>query len=98
LKPRLEPALELLPDDVSRPGAINRLVEYNVDRQIEFLQESGDVPNDVDCIGVVYDFQDVYGGDRGEVHVINVNGDTDVESLRAEHSAVDSRIDRLWEY
>ena len=98
LKPRLEPALELLPDDVSRAGAINRLVEYNVDRQIEFLQESDNVPDDVDCIGVVYDFQDVYGGDRGEVHVINVNGDINVERLRGEHSAVDSRIDRLWKY
>ncbi|MFW5977687.1 MAG: carbonic anhydrase [Halohasta sp.] len=98
LKSRLKPALELLPDDVDRAGRINRLVEYNVDRQIQFLNESEDVPDDVDCIGVVYDFQDVYGGDRGEVHVINVNGKTDVETLRREHSAVDSRINRLWQY
>lgn len=98
LKPSLEPALELLPDDVGRVDAINRLVEYNVDRQIELLQESEAVPDDVDCIGVVYDFQDVYGGERGEVHVINVNGETEVEKLRAEHSEVDSRINRHWEY
>ena len=98
LQTRLAPAVDLLPDDVGRAGAINRLVEYNVDRQIQFLQESDDVPDDVDCIGVVYDFQDVYGGDRGEVHVINVNGETDVETLRANHAAVADRVDRLWEY
>jgi len=98
LKPHLKPALDLLPEDLSRTEAINRLVEYNVDRQIEMLRESADVPDDVDCIGVVYDFQDVYSGDRGEVHVINVNGKIDVETLRTEHSAVDSRIERLWEY
>jgi len=98
LKSRLAPALNLLPDDIGRAGTVNRLVEYNVDRQIGFLKKSDDVSDDVDCIGVVYDFQDVYGGDRGEVHVINVNGETDVERLQAEHSEVDSRIDRLWEY
>jgi len=98
LKSRLAPALDLLPDDVDRAGAINRLVEYNVDRQIQFLQESSDVPDDVDCLGVVYDFQDVYGGDRGEAHVINVGGDTDVERLRGAHPGIADRIDRLWEY
>ncbi|MFO7832663.1 MAG: carbonic anhydrase [Halohasta sp.] len=98
LKTRLAPAVDLLPDDIGRAGAINRLVEYNVDRQIQFLRESSDIPDDVDCIGVVYDFQDVYGDDRGEIHVINVNGNTDVETLRSEHSEVGSRVDRLWEY
>ena len=98
LKPQLEPGLELLPDDVDRTGAINRLVEYNVDRQVEFLRESDDVPDDVEVIGVVYDFQDVYSDRRGEVHVINVDGETDVETLRDEHPEVDSRIERLWEY
>ena len=97
LKPHLEPAVELL-SDVDRPGTINRLVEYNVDRQIEMLQKSDDVPDTVSCIGVVYDFQDVYSGDRGEVHLINVDGETDVETLRAEHPEVGSRFERLWEY
>jgi carbonic anhydrase len=97
LKPRLAPALDILPD-VDRAGRINRLVEYNVDRQIEFLTESDDVPDAVDCIGVVYDFQDVYGGDRGEVHVINVDGETDVDALRETHPEVESRIERLWTY
>jgi carbonic anhydrase len=98
LKPHLKPALELLPDDIDRTGAVNRLVEYNVDQQIEALQESNDVPDDVDCIGVVYDFQDIYSGQRGEIHVINIDGETDTETLRVEYPEIESRIDRLWEY
>jgi len=98
LKPRLEAGVEALPDDVDRAGAINRLVEYNVDRQVEFLLDSDDVPDDVDAIGVVYDFQDVYSGNRGEVHVINVNGETAVESLQDDHPDIETRVERLWEY
>ncbi|WP_101297635.1 carbonic anhydrase [Halegenticoccus soli] len=98
LKPRLEAGVDSLPSDVSRAEAVNRLVEYNVDRQVEFLVESDDIPDDVEVVGVVYDFQDVYSGRRGEVHVINVDGETDVETLRDEHPEIDSRIERLWEY
>jgi len=39
LKPRLEAGVEALPQGIDRAGAINRLVEYNVDRQVEFLLE-----------------------------------------------------------
>lgn len=98
LESRLEAGVEALPEDVAREDAVNRLVEYNVDRQAEFLLASDDVPDDVDVIGVVYDFQDVYGGHRGEVHVVNVGGETSVETLREEHPDLESRIDRLWEY
>ncbi|WP_458204912.1 carbonic anhydrase [Haladaptatus sp. NG-SE-30] len=98
LKPHLEAGVDALPSDVSRTEAINRLVEYNVDRQVEFLVESDDIPSDVDIVGVVYDFQDEYTGRRGEVHVINVDGETDVEVLRRDHPEIDSRIERLWEY
>ncbi|WP_136715709.1 carbonic anhydrase [Halorientalis salina] len=98
LKPFLEAGVESLPDGLDRADAINRLVEYNVDRQVEFLRESNDIPEAVDVVGVVYDFQDVYGGRRGEVHVINVNGETAVDTLRDDHPDIDDRIDRLWEY
>ncbi|WP_338729144.1 carbonic anhydrase [Haladaptatus sp. DJG-WS-42] len=98
LAPHLESGVDALPDDVSRSGAINRLVEYNVDRQIEFLEASDDIPDGVDIVGVVYDFQDVYSDRRGEVHVINVNGETNVETLREAHPEIESRIRRLWEY
>ena len=98
LKPRLEAGVEALPDGLDRADAVNRLVEYNVDRQVEFLLASDDVPDDVDVVGVVYDFQDVYSDRRGEVQVVNVDGETDVESLRADHPEIEARIRRLWEY
>jgi carbonic anhydrase len=98
LKPHLEAGVESLPEDVDRTGAINRLVEYNVDRQVEFLVESDDVPEEVDVVGVVYDFQDVYSGQRGAIHVINVDGETSAEALRYEHPGIEDRIRRLWEY
>ncbi|EJN61379.1 carbonic anhydrase [Halogranum rubrum] len=98
LKPYLEPGVDELPSDLDRTGAINHLVEYNVDRQVEFLLDSDEIADDVDVVGVVYDFQDVYGGRRGEVHVVNVDGETSVETLREEYPDIASRVDRLWEY
>ena len=98
LKPHLEPGVAALPDGLDDETAVNHLVEYNVDRQVEFLLESDTVPDSVEVIGVVYDFQDVYSGKRGEIHVINVDGETNVETLRRDNAAVASRIGRLWEY
>ncbi|WP_276301391.1 carbonic anhydrase [Halorussus lipolyticus] len=98
LKSRLESGVEALPDDADRTEAVNRLVEYNVDRQVEFLRESDDVPDDTTVVGVVYDFQDVYSERRGEVQVVNVDGETSVEVLRDEHPEIEDRIRRLWEY
>jgi carbonic anhydrase len=98
LKGPMERGVELLPSDIHRAEAINRLVEYNVDRQVESLEASGDVPESVTVVGTVYDFQDVYGGRRGEIHVSNVGGETSVEDLRDEYPEIASRIRRLWEY
>jgi len=98
LRPRLEPGVERLPDGLDRERAVDHLVEYNVDRQVEFLLDSDDVADDVDVFGVVYDFQDTYGGRRGEVHVINADGERDVETLRESHPDLRNRIDRLWSY
>jgi len=95
LTPGLRSAVEALPEDVDRAVAIDRLVEANVDRQIEALRESDEVPDDTALVGVVYDFQDVYGGRRGEVHVVNVDGERDVQTLRAAHPDAADRIDRL---
>ena len=94
---RIRPGYEALPADLDRAAAVNRLVEYNVDRGVAALRGSEDVPDDVTAVGVVYDFQDVYGGRRGEVHVINVDGETGVGALRADHPEVEDRIRRLWD-
>jgi len=56
------------------------------------------VPDSVDVAGVVYDFQDVYSGGRGEVHVVNVGGETDADRLREAYPEVADRVERLWEY
>ena len=98
LESHLEAGVEALPSDVNRTEAVNRLVEYNVDRQVEFLVESDEIPPEVNVVGVVYDFQDVYSERRGEVHVINVDGETSVETLREEYPEIDVRVERIWEY
>ena len=98
LKPHLEPGVEALPDGLDDAAAINRLVEYNVDRQIDCLIGSDDVPGSVTLVGAVYDFQDVYSDQRGTVHVINAGGETDVQTLRDSHPEIEGRIDRLWKY
>ncbi|WP_435194222.1 carbonic anhydrase [Natronomonas sp. EA1] len=90
--------VETLPEGLTRERAVNHLVEYNVDRQIQFLLESEEVAETVDVAGVVYDFQDVYDGERGEIHVVNVNGERNVETLRETHPAFADRIHRLWQY
>jgi Carbonic anhydrase len=98
LAPGLSAGVEALPDDVGRAEAINNLVEYNVDRQVDRLVGSPDVPDAVTVAGVVYDFQDVYGGRRGEVHVINIDGERDVAALSAAHPAIANHVDRRWAY
>jgi carbonic anhydrase len=98
LETQLESALEQLPSGLSDDQAVNRLVEYNVDRQVEFLTESNDLPDPVTVVGAVYDFHDVYSTRRGEIHVVNVDGERDVEQLRTDHPDIESRISRNWEY
>ncbi|MFB6142065.1 MAG: carbonic anhydrase [Halorientalis sp.] len=98
LEPHLEPGVEALPDDLGRTVAVNHLVEYNVDRQVEFLRASDDVPDDTTVIGVVYDFQDAYEGRRGEVHVVNVEGERSADALREAHPEIAERVARNWEY
>jgi carbonic anhydrase len=98
LRQSLEAGVERLPTDLDRADAVNHLVEYNVDRQVDALVESDDVPDAVTVVGVVYDFQDVYGGRRGEVHVVNVGGEHDPATLRDAFPAVADRVTRRWPY
>lgn len=98
LEPSIREGVERLPGDVEGDEAVNYLVEYNVDQQVEFLRNSEDIPDDADVYGVVYDFQDVYSGSRGELHVINVNGENTVSELRDQNPELQDRIERVWEY
>ena len=61
---------------------VDQLVEYNVDRQVAFLEASPDVPDDTQIFGFVYDFQQVYGETPGRTYLVNVDGETDPEALR----------------
>lgn len=63
-------------------GLVNQLVEFNVDRQVAFLRDSDDVPDDERIFGFVYDFQDVYGDTRGRAYLVNANGETALDKLR----------------
>ena len=82
----LSPVIEDgLADDRVDPGAddlVDRLVEYNVDRQVAFLRASDEVPEATDIYGFVYDFQAVYGDAPGRAYLVNAGGETDVEALR----------------
>ncbi|SFC66129.1 carbonic anhydrase [Halobiforma haloterrestris] len=83
LVPIVEDGLEsdAIDTDADDGTVINRLVEYNVDRQVRFLRASDDVPDEVDVYGFVYDFQGVYGDAYGRAYLTNVNGETDPDAL-----------------
>ncbi|MFB6071530.1 MAG: carbonic anhydrase [Halobacterium sp.] len=98
LAPGLADGVDALPDGLDHEAAVNHLVEYTVDRQVAALRESDDVPDGVRVAGAVYDFQDVYGGRRGELHVVNVDGERDPEALRDAYPEVADRVRRLWTY
>ncbi|MFB6100690.1 MAG: carbonic anhydrase [Candidatus Nanohalobium sp.] len=98
LQPYIEEGVGELPEGLSEDEAVNHLVEYNVDKQVEFLQESDDVPEGVDVVGMVYDLHNVYeNGNHGHVYITNVNGENSVKNLRENYSKVEYKIDRLWE-
>jgi len=69
-------------DPDAEAGLVDQLVEYNVDRQVAFLQESPEVPDDTTVYGFVYDFQGVYGDEPGRAYLVNARGETDVAALR----------------
>ncbi|WP_411968181.1 carbonic anhydrase [Haloferax sp. YSSS75] len=83
LVPLVEEARELglFDEDTPTADAVNRLVEYAVVRQVEFLTESDEVPESTDCWGFVYDFQHAYGDDDGAVYLVAANGDSDPERV-----------------
>ncbi|MCU4925784.1 carbonic anhydrase [Halobacteria archaeon AArc-dxtr1] len=85
LVPVVEDGLEseLVDADAPVGEVVNQLVEYNVDRQAQFLRDSDDIPEDVSVYGFVYDFQGVYGEEHGRAYLVNANGETDPEAIAA---------------
>lgn len=75
---------DLIDTDGTDTEIINQLVEYNVNRQIEFLVESDEVSDHRNLYGFVYDFQGVYADTRGKTYLVNINGETDQSTLEKE--------------
>lgn len=92
----LEDAYEALPGDLDDETAVNWLVESNVDRQVDHLRTSDDVPDHVAVVGVVYDLHGVYGGQRGRVTVVNVDGETEPDAIADDNPEVAEWVDRHW--
>lgn len=101
LVPVVEDALDagVVETAETRAETIDRLVEYNVDSQVAFLEESDDVPADTSVYGFVYDFHGRYGGPEGRVYLVNAGGDRDAERLRDRVGAsVRGQVARLTRY
>jgi carbonic anhydrase len=92
----LEDAHGALPDDLDDEAAVNRLVESNVDRQVDHLRTSGDVPDNVVVVGAVYDLHGAYGGQRGRVAVVNVDGEIDPATIAEDNPEIAEWVDRHW--
>lgn len=93
LVPVIEDALDddVVDADASRETVITQLVEYNVHRQVAFLCDHDDVPDDVDAYGFVYDLHEKFGDVPGRTYVVDVNGTTDpgaiADSLSQEYAS-----------
>lgn len=82
LAPVIEDGLANDRIDPNRPvSLVDQLVEYNVDRQIEFLQTQADLPPEMSLFGFVYDFQGVYGDTPGRAYLVNIDGETETSEL-----------------
>jgi len=68
--------------DAEEGEIVNQLVEYNVDAQIGFLRGSDEISVERDLYGFVYDFQGAYGDVDGRTVLVNVDGETDTDTLR----------------
>lgn len=68
-------------DADAEPSLVDQLVEYNVDRQVEFLRDSEVATEDVSIYGFVYDFQNVYGDVPGRTYLVNVDGTRSISGM-----------------
>ncbi len=95
----LAPVIEAgLADDRVEPAAdtplVDQLAEYNVDRQVAFLRER--LGTDVTVYGFMYDLHGTYGATDGRAYLVNADGATDPDALRAAvPSTADDHVRRL---
>jgi len=59
---------------------IDKLVERNVDNQVNMLLQNTNYTNTT-IIGLVYDMKGSYNGDTGQIYLTNINGETNKEKL-----------------
>lgn len=99
LVPVIAEAIELNIVDTDDVDVIHKLVEYNVDQQVEFLRQREEIPVDENIYGFVYDFQGIYGGEKGKLYLVNMNGERDPTVLE-DHVPSDlaDHVKRLVDY
>ncbi len=68
---------------------INKLVERNVDNQIDLLLDQTSYEDTV-FAGLVYDMDGSYGGEKGQLYLVNFDGATDTQNLERGVEAYDS--------
>ncbi|MFB6264884.1 MAG: carbonic anhydrase, partial [Bradymonadaceae bacterium] len=74
LVPLVEQGLEEVGTGDSESETVNRLVEYNVHRQVEFLLDAAD---DTPVAGLVCDLHGAFGPETARLHLVNLEGETD---------------------
>jgi carbonic anhydrase len=96
LSPVVEAGLDAVDTDTDESEIVDQLVEYNVDRQVAFLQDSDEIPDAVAVYGFVYDLHGAYGGPRGRTYLVNDDGETDPDVIREgideSHAAYATRL------
>jgi carbonic anhydrase len=78
--------------DRDRATVVAELVEHNVCEQVAFLADSDEIPPEATSLGFVYDLHGHYGGPRGRVYLVSVDGRTGPATLA---DWVDGRTDHL---
>lgn len=73
----IEDYQEIKGTEETREEEINKLVEKNVDNQVDMLLEN----TDYNVIGMVYDMTGTYGGEKGQLYLTNFEGTYEPEEL-----------------
>ncbi len=99
LVPVVEEAFQegLVREDEPRGQVRDKLVEANVNAQVDFLLDREEVPDEADILGVVYDMNNAYGGPAGRVYLVNADGERDREELLEKAGAWEENVASLFD-